>query len=71
MTLILFVDTRDRKPNPKYTLVCIDHFSPSYKPFLATMHSLTEPQSYNLAIASPQWQLAIADELTTRQKGQT
>eukprot|EP00268_Persea_americana_P041079 TRINITY_DN4090_c0_g3_i2.p2 TRINITY_DN4090_c0_g3~~TRINITY_DN4090_c0_g3_i2.p2 ORF type:complete len:168 (-),score=23.21 TRINITY_DN4090_c0_g3_i2:3369-3872(-) len=39
--------------------------------FLATIHSLSEPQSYKEAIATPEWRSAIEEELAALQKTNT
>ena len=54
----------------RFGFVCTDHFSPSYKSFLAAIHTLAEPQSYKEAITHPHWRSAIA-ELAALQKTQT
>lgn len=55
----------------RFGFVCTNHFSSSYKFFLAAIHTLSELQSYKEAIAHPEWRSAIAEELATLQKTNT
>eukprot|EP00268_Persea_americana_P033657 TRINITY_DN3330_c0_g1_i11.p1 TRINITY_DN3330_c0_g1~~TRINITY_DN3330_c0_g1_i11.p1 ORF type:complete len:627 (-),score=65.47 TRINITY_DN3330_c0_g1_i11:2488-4368(-) len=62
---------RTRLPPSRFGFVCTDHFFPSYKSFLAAIHSLAEPRSYKEAILHPHWKSAIAEELAALQHTQT
>ena len=62
---------RAKIPPSRFGFVCTDHFFPLYKSFLATIHTLAEPQSYKKAITNPNWRYAIIEELAALQKTQT
>ncbi|KAK1260381.1 hypothetical protein QJS04_geneDACA002146 [Acorus gramineus] len=62
---------RARRPPQRLSLVASDSFSPSFQCFLSAVSTHWEPQSYREAVGIPEWEGAMAEELSALQRTHT